>query len=135
MSKHIIPLGDRIVVRRRKVGEKLGSSGLIVAAETTQEAKTDIADVVYVPEHSFADKKLIGAQEKIVGSQVASAMQGDAQALIALLQFNTFLKIKSIKPGDTIFMGKYSGIDIADNSGEQVTIVRGDDIVGVVSDE
>ncbi len=64
--KKIVPYGNRLLVRRRRVGEKLGS--VIIAAQETAERPTDLADVVYVPNHTFADKELIELWERIEAS-------------------------------------------------------------------
>ena len=64
MAKNVMPFGNRILVKRRKVGEKLGS-GLLVAAQETAERPTDVADVVYIPDHSFADRELIEKKREL----------------------------------------------------------------------
>ena len=133
--KTTIPLGDRLLVRRRIIGEKLGKEGIIIAPDDVQDAKTDLADVIYVPEHSFADKVLIEQAEEIIQAQTEKAKKGDPEALKALLTYNAFLKIKAIQPGDCVLMSKYVGTTIEDNKGGgEVTIVRGDDIIGIVKD-
>lgn len=133
--KHIIPLGDRLLVKREVVGEKLGSEGIIIAAVETKERATDIANVIHVPEHSFADKQLIERAEQIVEAQTKRAEKGDPDSLIALLQYNRYLKIKSIKPGDKVFISKYVGITFHDTTGQgELTMVNGEDIIGLVSE-
>ena len=109
--KHkVIPLGNRILVKRRRVGNEIGK-GIIVAAQETAERPTDLADVVYIPEHTFADKSIIEKSEDIVKSLTDSATKGDYKALEALLSLNYFLKVKSLKPGDCVFISKYIGTD------------------------
>lgn len=136
MSKTIIPFGDRILIKRRVVGEKLGKEGIIYAADTTKETKTDIADVVYVPDHTFFDNELISKSGEIASALARKASEGDSNALKALLEFNIYLKIKSIKVGDAIMVGRYSGINFHDNKGSgDMTLVRGDDIIAVITEK
>lgn len=133
MSK-IIPLGDRILVKRRKIGDKIGD-GTLHAAEETSERLTDLADVTYIPEHSFADAALLENAEEIITAQTNKAKEGDSNALNALLQFNHFLKIKSIQPGDGVMISKYVGTDFLEKGSNQVlTLVKGEDIIGVISE-
>ena len=42
----IIPLGDRLLVKRRTIGAKIGKESLLFAAETTADRPTDLADVL-----------------------------------------------------------------------------------------
>ena len=134
--RKIVPLGDRILVKRRKVGEKLGVAGLIVAADVTKERTTDLADVVEVAELSNADEKLIENAEEIIDNLIIEAKKGNSEALKALIEFNIFLKVKSIKPGDFIFMSRYSGLDFhTTDSPEMMTVVNGNDIIGIVYEE
>ena len=129
----IIPFGNRILVKRQKIGGKAGKENLIYLPDTTADRTTDIAEVIYVPEHSFADKAIIEKSESIILSLVEKAEKGDTEALASLLELNTFLKIKMIKPGDRVFIGTYSGINFHDNtSPDMQTIVREDEIIGLV---
>jgi len=131
--KKIIPYGDRILVKRRKVGEKSGS---IYLPDQTSERPTDLADVLHVSDHTFTDKELIENSECIVDSLIEKAKEGDSDALISLLRFNDYLKIKSIKKGDAVMVGKYVGIDFHDTENtEMLTLVKGEDIIGLVCDE
>ena len=61
--KRPIPFGNRILVQKEVVGEKIGKEGIIIATDNTKESVTDIAVVKYVPEHSFADSNLINKAE------------------------------------------------------------------------
>jgi co-chaperonin GroES (HSP10) len=131
----IMPIGNRLLVQRKRVGEKIGKAGLILTTDHTKDAPTDMAIVKYIPEMSFADKSLVKNAEKIVDGLAKKASDGDAEALKALLDYNRFLKIKSIKVGDTILMGKFVGTDCQDSGGEYFTLVDGDDIIGVVVNE
>ena len=136
--KHIIPFGDRILVKRKKVGDAVGDTyekdGVIVRPESNKSAETDLATVVYIPELSFIDKYLIEHSEEIVDSLDKKAREGDTQAFDALLTYNHYLKIKTLKPGDEIFMGKYVGTTFYDsNARDDLTMVRMDDIIGMVS--
>ena len=105
--KKIIPFGSRLLVKRQKIGNKLGT-GLIIASDETAERPTDLATVVHTPDRSFADQ--------------------------ALIKFNDFLKAKSIKVGDTVMISKYIGTDFHDNvnPGESLTLVLEQDIIGLV---
>lgn len=132
MSKQVIPFGGRILVRRRVIGEKIGS-GLIVAAQQTAERPTDLADVVYVPDLSFADKEIIDNSEQIVKAMADQAKDGDSDAFNALLKLKQFLDIKSIRPGDTVFISKYVGTNFNDNKGGgELTMLDVDDVIGLV---
>lgn len=129
----LIPFGNKLLVKRRRVGDKLGSEGIIIAADETKERPTDLADVQYVPDNSFADQSLIENSEDIVKAITDKAKGGDSDALIALLRFNEYLKIKSIQPGDCVMISKYVGTDFHDNQGGgYMTLVNGEDIIGVV---
>jgi len=130
----VIPFGDRILVRRRKIGNKVGK-GIIEIPDEVKNRPTDLADVIYTPEHSFADKELIDNANQIVNSMIGKAKDGNSDALISLLRFNEFLKIKTIKQGDAVMIGKYVGTDFHDNKGgENLTLVKGDDIIGRVEE-
>ena len=133
--KKIIPFGDRLLVKRRPIGEKIGKAGIIVTADETKERPTDLADVIYTAELSMADKQLIDNAAEIIQGQTDKAKSGDADALVALLKFNEFLKIKSIKAGDAVMVGKYVGIDFHDNAGSgSLTLVNGDDIIALIAE-
>lgn len=130
--KKIIPFGDRIICKRRPIGKKLGS-GIIIAADETADRLTEIADVVCVPELTFADKQLLENAEKIIASMTEMAADGDVGAINALLQFNQYLKLKMLKPGDVVMVGKYTGIDFTvGETGEQLSVTDPDGIRGLV---
>ncbi len=134
--RRIVPLGDRVLVKRRKVGEKLGASKIIVAADVTKERSTDLADVVEVPELTEADRMLIENSEEIVKAQAVEARKGNSEALKSLLEFNIYLKIKSLRPGDFVFMSRYSGVDFHTNeSPDMMTVINGQDIIGIIYEE
>lgn len=129
----VIPFGDKILVKRRQIGEKAGS---IYLPDTTAERPTDLADVVYVPDLTFEDREIIESAENIIRTLIERAKHGSIEAVDQMLKLNTFLKQKSIKIGDTIFMSKYVGIDYHETgSNENLTLVRLDDIIGVIIDE
>lgn len=131
---HIIPFGDRILVKRRTINEDRESS--IVLPDSVKDRETDLAEVMYIPEHSFCDKILLEKGEKIIEAQSVKAENGDSEALKALLLFNEYLKIKSVQPGDVVMISKYVGVTFHDNAGSgNLTLVQGADIIGVVSDE
>ena len=131
--KKIIPFGSRLLVKRQKIGKKLGS-GILVASDETAERPTDLAVVVHVPDRSFADLALIQEAEAIITALTNHAKGGDSMALEALIKFNDFLKAKSIKVGDTVMISKYIGTDFHDNvnPGESLTLVLEQDIIGLV---
>lgn len=130
----IIPFGNRILVRRRKTGGKVGSIHL---PDQTSERPTDLATVVNIPDHTFCDKQLLEKSDEIIESITKKAIGGDSDALNALLEYNIYLKIKTIQVGDAVMIGKYVGTDFHDNKGgESLTLVLGEDIIGlVVKDE
>lgn len=132
--RKIIPLGDRILVKRRTVGNKIGK-GLIELPQNVQDRETDIADVLHIPDNTFADEKIINKAEDIIESLTEKAKNGDAEALKACLTLNSFLKIKSIKVGDVIMISKYTGVTFnTTESQENLTIVEGDNIIAIVRD-
>lgn len=129
----IIPLGNRILCKRRKVGETVGKAKLIIAPQETSERDTDLADIVYVPNLSFADKSLLDSADLIIETLTDKAKQGDSDALNSLLSFNYYLKIKALKVGDTVLISKYVGTTFYDNRGSgELTLVLADDIIGMV---
>lgn len=129
----VIPLGNRILVKRRRVGEKSGS---IYLPDETASRPTDIADVVYLPDLTFGDKEILDNAEEIVKSLTKKSIEGDSQALIALLRLNDFVKLKSLKVGDLVMISKYVGTDFQTKEApEYLTIVNDVDIIGVIKEE
>ena len=129
----LIPFGDRILCRRRKVGAKIGE---IYLSEHMADSNTDIADVVYVPDLTFGDKYILDNAEKIIGKLIDKATEGDDHALIAAMKMNEFVRIKSLKEGDVIMVSKYVGTDFMDNNLKQeLTLVKSDDVIAVVEKE
>ena len=132
-SKTFIPLGDRIIVEKKKVGEKLGA-GIIVATDQTSERETDLAIVKHLPELTFADKALLDNSEAIIAAQTEKAKQGDAEALKALMELNNFIKQKLVHVGDQVFISKYDGISFHDSLGNDFTVIKSEGIVAIVKD-
>lgn len=132
--KRTIPFGNRILVHRDKVGEKASKDSAIILSEKTAEATTDIATVVYIPERTFVDKELVKNATKIIHSLTEEAMKGSHKALDSLLEYNLFLKLKSIQPGDKLMISRYAGMDFYDNVNPQQlqTIVDLKDVIGVI---
>lgn len=131
-AKKIIPFGNRIIVKRRPIGKMLGS-GLLFAADETAERLTEMADVVALPDLTFADKELIENSEKIVLSLSQMAQDGDAKALDSLMEYNRYLQIKSLKIGDVIMVGKYTGIDFSiGETGELLSVTDPEGIRGLI---
>lgn len=132
--KKLSPFGNRFLVKRRPIGNKLGS-GLIVASDETKDRPTDIADVLYVPDHTFADKELLENAEEIVKTIGAKARTGDVDALKALIEFNHYVRVKSLRPGMTIMLGKYVGTDfMTSEDNRTITICNADEIMAIVSE-
>jgi co-chaperonin GroES (HSP10) len=129
----IKPFGDRLLVKRRVVGQKLGS-GILYASDATGSKATDLADIISVPDFTCADVALLAAKERIIGRLTSKAAEGDAEALKALLNFNTYLSIKDLKAGDCVMISKYVGVtfNTSDNSQEDLTIVLGEDVISKI---
>ncbi len=108
VTRKLIPYGNRILVKRRKVEDK---SSHIILPDEVKNLPTDIADVVAVPEQSFVDKKLISNAETIINALEKKANEGDSSALEALFKFNEYLRIMTIQPGDVLLMARYGGTD------------------------
>lgn len=132
----IIPFGERILVKRRKVGDKIGVGGILYAPDQVSEHDTDLADVVYVPDNSFTDEEIIANAPEMIKALTAKSNSGDSAALESLFKLNDFLVKKSIKVGDRVFMSKYVGTDfMTSDSKEQLTLVNLNDIIGLVVKE
>ena len=128
----VIPFGDRILVKKKKVGKKLGD-GTLVAPDSTAEKDTDLATVVHIPDNSFADEELIGKAEEIIKGLSIKAQDGDSDALVALLQFRTYLNIKTLRPGDDVMIGKYVGTTFFDSAAQcELTLCTRDQVIGRV---
>lgn len=128
----IIPFGDRILVKRKKVGDTHKSN--IILTQEASERDTELAKILHIPEHSFCDTQLIEKAEKIVKSLTMSAETGDSEALKALLLYREYLNIKSLQVGDWVMISKYVGIQFNDSEGRQdLWLVNGTDIIGLVS--
>lgn len=126
----IIPFGDRILVKRKIVGDKAGS---IYLPDEIKERATDLAIVVHIPNNSFADKNLLDNAEKIIENLTSKASNGDAEALNSLIKFNEFCRLKSIQPGDEVMISKYVGTDFHETGKEETfTLVLLQDIIGVI---
>jgi len=129
----IIPFGDRILCKRRKVGEKVGS---IILPDRVKERATDIADIISIPELTFADQEILDHAEEIIKNLTEKARSGDSDALITLLRVNEFIKIKTLKEGDAVMISKYVGTEFHEKDNpETLTLVRESDIIGVVSED
>ena len=61
------------------------------------------------------------------------SLDGDSDAIIALLRLNEYTKIKSVKVGDTVLISEYVGTDFhTKESTQSLTLVAISDIIGVV---
>jgi co-chaperonin GroES (HSP10) len=128
----VIPFGDRILVRRRQIGAKLGN-GTIIAPDQIADRPTDLADVIYIPDNTFGDDVILGTSSKTIKALAEKASEGDSEALIALLRLNEYIKLKSIKVGDCIMLSKYVGCDFSGGDGKTAnTLVNLADIIGVI---
>lgn len=126
MAKKIVPFGDRLLVSRRKTGNTKGN---IVLPDQVADRPTDVADVVYVPDHTFCDKALVENGEKIIDGLSKAAENGDSNAVIALLRYREYLRLITIKPGDALLIGKYVGTDFnIKETGESLTVIDSDGI-------
>ena len=128
----VIPFGDRVMVKRRKIGEKVGS---ILLPDETKERPTDLADVTYVPDLTFSDQKILDNAESIIEGLTKKSIEGDADAVVMLLKMNEFVRQKSIRVGDAVMISKYVGTDFIEKGGmDTLTLVRLEDIIGLVVD-
>lgn len=126
----LIPFGERILVKRKTIG---GQVGKIVLPEDVAERATDLAVVVYIPEASLADERVLDSASDIIEALVKKCSEGDSNALIALLRLGEFCKLRSIKVGDECMISKYVGVDFHEKgSNEQLTLVNMSDIIGLV---
>ena len=73
--KHIVPFGDRILVIRDKVGEKVAKDSLIELPDSVKERDTDLATVIDTPDNTFADNSLIEKAENTDHSLLAVLSQ------------------------------------------------------------
>ena len=132
----VIPFGDTILVKRRKVGTTLINGktlGGLHIPESAEGRNTDLADVTYVPDITFSDKEILDNSESIVKALTKKATNGNVDALNALLELNTYIKRKSIKVNDAVMISKYVGTDFTDtNDKEGQTMVSISDVIGLV---
>ena len=129
----VIPFGNRILVKRRQVGEKAGS---IYLPDNIKERPIDLADVTCVPELTFGDQYIVEHSEDIIKSMTQKIKEGDSHALTALLELNQFLKIKSIRVGDAVFVSKYVGTDFhGTGDKEYQTLLLAEHVIGLVIED
>lgn len=129
----IIPFGNRILCKRQTVGEKAGS---IYMPDEVKERATDLAEVTYIPDLTFGDKAILENAEQIISSVVEQAKSGNSYAINTLLELNNFIKEKSVKVGDKIFISKYVGMDFHETGKlENQTLVDTKDIIGLAVEE
>lgn len=108
VTRKLIPYGNRILVKRRKVEDK---SSHIILPDEVKQLPTDIADVVAVPERSFVDNKLLQNAQTIINALDKRANEGDPAAIEALFKFNEYIRVMTIQPGDVLLMARYGGTD------------------------
>lgn len=129
-TKKLIPYGTRLLVKRRKIEQ---TSNHIILPDEVANMPTDIADVVAVPEQSFCDKALIAKSEQIINGLTKKAEEGDGAAFKALLEFNEYLRIITLKPGDVLMIGKYIGTDfLIQETNQYLTVMDGSGIYAKV---
>lgn len=125
-TKKLIPYGTRLLVKRRKVEQ---TSSHIILPDEVAGMPTDIADVVAVPDQSLCDKELLANSEQIIKGLSVKASQGDAAAVKALFEFNEYLRMITLKPGDTLMIGKYIGTDfLIQETNQYLTVMDGSGI-------
>ncbi len=128
--RRVHPCGDRIMVKRRIIGDTIGKAGIIVTAEETKERTTDIVDVLYVPDKHSAMQVLVASAESIIKALEKRLHEtGDPKCVESLLTMNEIQEKESVKVGDTLFIGKYNGIDFEDSDNEKATLVNVKDII------
>lgn len=128
--ERMIPFGERILVKRKVVGEKVGR---IVLPEDVAERATDLATVVFIPEASLADEKILENAPAMIEALTKKVLTGDSDAMIALLRLGEFCKLRSIEVGDEVMISKYVGVDYHETgSQEQLTLVNLSDVIGLV---
>lgn len=129
-TKKLIPYGTRLLVKRRKVEQ---TSNHIILPDEVANMPTDIADVVAVPDQSFCDKALIARSEQIINGLAKRAEEGDGAAFKALLEFNEYLRVVTLKPGDVLMIGKYIGTDfLIQETNQYLTVMDGSGIYAKV---
>lgn len=132
-TKKLVPYGTRLLVKRRKVDQK---SEHILLPDSVAEMPTDIADVVAVPEQSFCDKTLIANSEHIINGLAKKAEEGDGVSLKALFEFNEYLRLVTLKPGDVLMIGKYIGTDfLIQETNQYLTVMDGSGIYAKVVEQ
>lgn len=130
--KQIVPFGNRILVQRRKVGEKLGS-GLLIAPDQTADNPTEIAEVIFIPEFTMVDRELVNNAEAIIRNLSAASQIGDSHAFEMLLKFKDYLQIKAIQEKDLVFISRYMQTDVfIGETNQTVTLMDVGDIRGLV---
>ena len=129
----IIPFGNRILCKRQIIGEKAGS---LYMPDEVKERATDMAEVTYIPDLTFGDRAILDNAEQIINSIIEQAKTGNSYAINTLLELNNFIKEKSIKVGDKIFISKYVGTTFVETGKtEELTIVNNSDIIGLCIDD
>lgn len=108
VTRKLVPFGNRILVKRRKVEDK---STHIILPDEVKNLPTDIADVIAVPEQTFVDQKILRNSEAIINALDKRAQEGDPAAIEALFKFNEYLRVMSIRVGDVLLMSRYGGTD------------------------
>lgn len=131
----IIPFGDRILVKRQKIGETIGKENIILAPMSVEDRKTDIAEVIYVPDHTEADKKFMDNEEILVDRLLHEAKEGNPEAFKQVINLNAYLKLKKIRKGMKVFISRYVGTDFYDEKNDEtLTLVKLPDVLAIIED-
>lgn len=131
-TKKLVPYGTRLLVKRRKVEQ---TSSHIILPDQVANMPTDIADVIAVPDQSLCDKELLANSEQIIKGLSEKAKQGDASAVKALFEFNEYLRMITLKPGDVLMIGKYIGTDfLIQETNQYLTVMDGSGIYALVKE-
>ncbi len=129
----VVPFGNRCLCKRRKVGEKSGS---LYLPEQTAGQDTDLADVVHVPEKTLVDAEILKDVEITISNLGKRLRDGEPAAYECLEKIQKLIHHSLITVGSPVMIGKYVGVTFHDNQGGQdQTLVKLDDIIGLVVDD
>ena len=133
--KKLVPFGERYLVRRKMLKDVKPNEGSIVLTQEIEERLTEMAEVRFVPMLTEAEKALIEAAPELIAKMTKFAKEGDSEAYKTLQNISHLLRLRTIRPGDMVMISKYVGIEYYEPSGgETLTVVNGEDIIGVVRD-
>lgn len=126
----ILPFGDRVLVKRVTTGE-IRKGSLIVFTDKTDSNESELAYVVAVPTNKFVDKCVEFTEEYLIKSIRKRLLNGEIELLKDIKEYNEYITLKKLKPGDKIMVSKYVGTVVDDEQAKNTTtFVRISDIVG-----